>query len=61
MRVTETLGTNQIWGLFAGDVPGGGCLVECEKCGTEVLSKNDEPLICPKCGSELMYASWWEW
>lgn len=50
-------------GFFSGDLPNGGCNLECSKCGytTPDYTKPEESSFCCHCGVEMFYRSWWEW
>jgi len=55
--------TGQTKAYFCDDIPGGGIIVECQRCYKELEDKTkyDEELKCPHCGTTLYCtpgASW---
>lgn len=54
---------NSTPGFFAGDLPDGDMLIECQSCKTEVISSEDwgEPLVCTGCQKEIHYPKGAEW
>lgn len=61
MRVSDDINLTE--GFFCGDLPNGGCNLECSMCKgvTEDNTKPEESAFCAHCGRELFYRSWWEW
>jgi len=61
MRVSDDLKLAE--GFFYGDLPNGGCKLECSKC-KHIFDSTEgvyEPCFCLNCKIELFYRSYWEW
>ena len=64
MRYRKDAFDDALPGFFAGDLDGGGVMLECQACEEltpDYQSRFGDPVFCNGCFKELCYEEFWSW